>query len=77
MIKTPVDLSLIKRRLTQEPTYYLTPDMLLNDLYVMCENCRVYNDPATSYWETAQRLEAFVRSQAAEAKVRRVPACAK
>ena len=69
MIKTPVDLSLIKKRLAQEPRYYLTPDQLYNDLFVMCENCRVYNDPATSFWEHARKLELFVRAKVAEADV--------
>ena len=63
--------SLHKKRLTQEPRYYLTPDQLTNDLYVMCENCRTYNDPATTYWECARRLEDFVRARAAQATVTR------
>ena len=69
VIRTPVDLSMVKRRLHRTPKYYLTPDQLYSDLYLMCENCRVYNDPATSYWECATRLEAFVRAHAAEATV--------
>ena len=43
----------------------------MNDLLVMCENCRVYNNESTSYWECATRLEAFVRARLAEASVSR------
>lgn len=71
VIKTPVDLSLVQRRLARTPRYYLSPDMLTADLYLMCENCRVYNDPSTPYWECAQRLEAFVRERAGQASVTR------
>ena len=96
------------RRLAQQPRYYLTPNMLCNDLcapphasarrrvarapsrldsclllwlgrararslrYVMCENCRVYNNEATPYWECATRLEAFVRGRMKEASIQRV-----
>lgn len=72
VVKTPVDLSLVKRRLTQQPRYYRNFDMLTSDLYLMCENCRVYNDPATTYWECATRLEAFVRARAAQVTVTKV-----
>lgn len=69
-----MDLSLIKQRLARQPPYYLTPDQLCNDIFQMCENCRVYNNETTSYWECATRLEAFVRAKHAEATVTRKPA---
>ena len=71
VIKTPMDLTKIKQRLAQQ--YYVTPDQLTNDLYQMCENCRVYNNETTPYWECATRLEAFVRARHAEATVKRLP----
>ena len=76
VITQPIDLSLVRERL-EAGNYYASPEMLTADLYVMCENCQVYNDPSTSYYECASRLEAFVRSRFAEAKVKRLPAAAK
>jgi hypothetical protein len=67
----PVDLTLVKRRLARSPRYYLTPDQLYADFFLMCENCRVYNDSATPYYECALRLEAFVKNRAAQAHVTR------
>ena len=71
IIKTPIDVSLLRTRLGKQPPYYVTPQQLHADLYVMCENCRIYNDPATTYWECANRLEAFIKSRAAETTVTR------
>jgi hypothetical protein len=73
IIKNPVDLSLIKKRLNSSPRYYVTPDQLLADMYLMCENCRLYNSDTTMYWECATRLEAFMRYRAAELTVVRKP----
>ena len=69
IIKNPVDLSLIRKRLNATKKYYVTPDQLLADLYLMCENCRLYNSDTTMYWECATRLEAFMRYRAAELTV--------
>ena len=77
IIKNPVDLSRIRKRLAQAPKpYYRTPDMLLADVYLMCENCRLYNSDTTPYWECATRLEAFARNRAAELVVTRKDASA-
>ena len=70
VIKNPVDLSLIRKRVDQ--AYYVTPHQLQAELYIMCENCRLYNDPSTSYWDCATRLEAFVRARALETTVMRL-----
>ena len=70
VIKNPVDLSLIRKRVGQ--AYYVTPHQLQSELYIMCENCRLYNDPSTGYWDCATRLEAFVRARAQETTVTRL-----
>ena len=72
VIKTPVDLSLIRKRLAQEgKPYYLTPEQLHNDLFLMCENCKVYNNDTTQYWQSANRLEEAMRQRMAEVSIRR------
>jgi len=74
IVKNPVDLSMMRERLFKpEPRYYVTPDQLLADLYVMYENCRLYNPDTTVFWECATRLEAFTRNRAAELEVLRKP----
>ena len=74
IVKNPIDLSMVKERLQrQQPRYYATPDQLFADLYVMFENCRLYNPDTTVFWECATRLEAFTRNRAAELEVVRVP----
>ena len=70
-----LELLQLRQRLHPQPPvrpYYLTPDMLLADLYLMCENCRLYNSDTTMYWECATRLESFARNRAAELSVTRV-----
>ena len=75
IIKNPVDLSLIQKRLHQGGRpYYLTPEQLMAEIYLMCENCRLYNSDTTTYWECATRLEAFARNRiAADLVVARQP----
>ena len=75
VIKNPVDITMLRKRLATVGTakpYYVTPQQLHSDLYVMCENCKVYNDPATTYWECATRLESFVKARAADTIVKRL-----
>ena len=69
IVKHPIDLSTIQARLRKEPRYYVTPDQLLADLFIMFENCRLYNPDTTVFWECATRLEAFTRNRAAELEV--------
>ena len=73
VIQSPIDLSMIRQRLQGGgKPYYITPDMLLADLYLMCENCRTYNDSSTTYWEAARRLEEFVRAYATDTVTKRL-----
>lgn len=73
IVKNPIDMSMIRTRLHRQPPYYVTPDQLLSDLYVMFENCRLYNPDTTVFWECATRLEAFTRNRRAELEVGRRP----
>ena len=58
VIKNPIDLSLIRRRL-ETGTYYTSKEMLLADLQLMTDNCKVYNAESTTYHASAVRLEEF------------------
>ncbi|KAK3280202.1 hypothetical protein CYMTET_11945 [Cymbomonas tetramitiformis] len=62
IIKDPVDLACIKRRLgTQE--YYIALEIFAADFRRMFENCRIYNAPDTVYYKCATRLEQFFESK--------------
>jgi histone acetyltransferase len=72
IIKAPVDLSMVRSRL-DGGNYYVTPDQMLADLLLMCENCRQYNGDSSNYSECATRLEGFVRARVGETAVKRLP----
>jgi histone acetyltransferase len=69
VVKDPIDLSLISRRL-QDPSsrYYVSAAMFLADICRMCENCRLYNSEETIFWDCANRLEAFARKTVGEVR---------
>mmetsp|Transcript_4578 Transcript_4578/g.8623 ORF Transcript_4578/g.8623 Transcript_4578/m.8623 type:complete len:466 (-) Transcript_4578:221-1618(-) len=56
IIKDPVDIALIKRRLAIGE-YYITLEMFAADFRRMFENCRIYNAPDTVYFKCATKLE--------------------
>mmetsp|Transcript_10513 Transcript_10513/g.13783 ORF Transcript_10513/g.13783 Transcript_10513/m.13783 type:complete len:116 (+) Transcript_10513:104-451(+) len=58
VIHDPVDLSLIKKRLSHG-TYYKKLDDMLADLRKMCDNCRLYNQKDTQYYKAAELLQKF------------------
>eukprot|EP00617_Octactis_speculum_P000637 CAMPEP_0185776368 /NCGR_PEP_ID=MMETSP1174-20130828/85401_1 /TAXON_ID=35687 /ORGANISM="Dictyocha speculum, Strain CCMP1381" /LENGTH=101 /DNA_ID=CAMNT_0028464281 /DNA_START=21 /DNA_END=326 /DNA_ORIENTATION=+ len=58
IIKDPIDLSLIKRRLDDE--FYKSRDMLKADLIRMIENCKTYNGQRTVFFKEADRLGACI-----------------
>lgn len=58
VIQDPIDLSLIKKRLSHAK-YYKSIAMILSDLRKMCDNCRTYNSEDTQYYKAADGLEAF------------------
>mmetsp|Transcript_43760 Transcript_43760/g.106998 ORF Transcript_43760/g.106998 Transcript_43760/m.106998 type:complete len:386 (+) Transcript_43760:108-1265(+) len=57
VIKDPVDLSLMQRRLSEG--FYKTKDIFWADLYLMCENCRTYNPRESIYYECAVNVQRF------------------
>lgn len=65
VVKTPVDLSLIRERL-ESGTYYKSLDMFGGELRLMLDNCRKFNPPTTSYHKAANRLETFVQRKLAQ-----------
>ena len=62
IIKDPIDLSEIGRRVVQGD-YYATVEMFAADVRRMLDNCRLYNAPSTIYAKCAQRLEGFFNQQ--------------
>jgi len=77
VIKDPIDLAMIERRLNNAPSdrteYYVSVDMFLAELVRMCENCRVYNGENNEYYDCAVRLEAFARERCGQIAVDRIP----
>ena len=62
VVRDPVDLSLIGRRIVQGD-YYATVQMFVADVKRMVANCKLYNGPVTIYSKAAVRLENFFDSQ--------------
>jgi len=56
VIKDPVDLCLIEKRL-KDSNYYITKDLFLADIKRMCDNCRIYNSADTEYYTCANEIE--------------------
>ncbi|KAK9861252.1 hypothetical protein WJX84_008428 [Apatococcus fuscideae] len=59
IIKNPVDLSLVEKRLSSA-RYYLTLDIFLADLRRMISNCHIYNGADTVYYKQGSKLESFL-----------------
>ncbi|GKY94889.1 hypothetical protein MPSEU_000453800 [Mayamaea pseudoterrestris] len=59
IIKEPMDLSTIEKRIRQD-NYYKSKTMLLADLLLIAKNCKTYNDEASAYWQCAVSLEKFL-----------------
>ena len=64
IVKTPMDLSLVARRV-DSGTYYRSLEMFAADLRVLFANCRTYNKADTEYYKCAQRLEQHFESRLA------------
>mmetsp|Transcript_35389 Transcript_35389/g.56546 ORF Transcript_35389/g.56546 Transcript_35389/m.56546 type:complete len:781 (-) Transcript_35389:34-2376(-) len=58
VVRDPIDLSLIKKRL-DHGQYYKHAEQLRNDLTKMCANCRLYNHPDTQYYKAADTIERY------------------
>jgi hypothetical protein len=59
VIKEPVDLSTIEKRIRHD-NHYKSKQMLLSDLILMVNNCKLYNDEESAYVQCATSLEAFI-----------------
>ena len=62
IIKDPIDLSLISKRV-KSGDYYTSKQMLRADLDRMCTNCLTYNAPDTNYYKAALDLQAFIKQK--------------
>jgi histone acetyltransferase len=56
VIKDPVDLTVIEKRLNSG-NYYITKEIFLSDIKRMCDNCRIYNSAETEYYACANDIE--------------------
>jgi histone acetyltransferase len=59
VIKVPMDLSLIEKRVRQDG-YYKSKQMMYADLMLMVNNCKLYNDESSTYVQCAICLEKFL-----------------
>jgi histone acetyltransferase len=57
VITAPMDLSTMSKRLESE--HYKSISEFTNDLKLVADNCRKYNDPDTTYYKNANILENF------------------
>ena len=59
VIKEPIDLSTIEKRIRQD-NHYKAKQMLFDDLMLMVNNCKLYNEETSTYVECAVSLEKFL-----------------
>jgi methyltransferase-like protein len=61
VIKEPIDLATIEKRLRQE-NHYKSKQMLYADLMLMVNNCKLYNEDASTYVQCACNVEKLLGS---------------
>jgi histone acetyltransferase len=61
VIKEPIDLSTIDKRI-RKGDHYKSKKMLYADLMLMVNNCKLYNDEASTYVQCAVNLERFLKT---------------
>jgi histone acetyltransferase len=59
IIKEPIDLSTIDKRI-RKGDHYKSKKMLYADLMLMVNNCKLYNDEASTYVQCAVTLEKYI-----------------
>lgn len=59
VIKEPIDLSTIDKRIRQD-NHYKSKQMLYQDLMLMVNNCKLYNEPSSPYAQCATSLENYL-----------------
>eukprot|EP00980_Cylindrotheca_fusiformis_P024951 scaffold12769_cov141-Cylindrotheca_fusiformis.AAC.11 len=61
VIKEPIDISTIDKRI-RKGDHYKSKQMLYADLMLMVNNCKLYNEPGSTYVQCAVSLEKFLGS---------------
>ena len=61
IIKRPMNLSRVEMKLDEYA--YARPGEFVEDLRVMCGNCRLYNGPKSPYYKMAEHIEATLKRQ--------------
>jgi hypothetical protein len=56
IIKRPMDFLTIEKRLLGYPDYYKRPEVFAADIQLMCDNCKKFNTPDTTYYKSAVDL---------------------
>lgn len=59
IIKEPIDLATIDKRI-RRGDHYKSKKMLYSDLILMVNNCKLYNDEASTYVQCAVTLEKYI-----------------
>jgi histone acetyltransferase len=55
-IKHPMDFLTIEKRLMRYPDYYKRPEIFAGDIQLMCDNCKLFNSPDTTYYRYAVEM---------------------
>ncbi|KAM9753662.1 uncharacterized protein ACNS7B_006881 [Menidia menidia] len=67
IIKRPIDLSVIRRKLDQSNTlHYFTAEQFVDDVLLMFKNCAVFNYPDSEVAHAGRNLEVFFLSKLRE-----------
>lgn len=59
VVRRPMDLSTIERRF-QNGKYHGNPNLLISDIQLIWENCRLYNNPSSTIYKAANICQGFV-----------------
>ncbi|XP_060893124.1 transcription intermediary factor 1-alpha-like [Labrus mixtus] len=67
IIKRPIDLSVIRRKLDKSNTlHYFTPEQFVDDVLLMFKNCSTFNYPDSEVAQAGRNLELFFLSKLRE-----------
>lgn len=64
VIRRPMELTRVEKNLDEYA--YSRPGEFVEDLRVMCANCRLYNGPRSPYFKMADNMEAAIKRQVAK-----------
>lgn len=60
VVKEPIDLTTIEKRI-RKGDWYKSKQMLYRDLMLMVNNCKLYNDGNSTYYDCAVSLEKYLK----------------